>query len=407
MLTQRLLAEKLAAVRSAQAAASPPRHPVPDRADGLARWLGAELRVADVGRVVLVERSIPLPAGVAAALATLPAACYFDTETTGLSTGAGTVVFLAALGRLEGERLVVHQYLLPDYPDELALLRHVAAELSSVERLVTYNGRTFDLPLVVARLTVNGLFAAMAEIPQRHDDLLPVARRLWRRSLGSARLADVEAGVLGIRRTSDCPSWEVPGRWFGYLRGGSPDLLVEVLDHNLQDIASLALLEGELLRLRAGGWRDATALDHRGMAIELLREARGAEALAVLEHALEHASDPTEAAALRRLSSRLLLAGGEPERAEALWREGTRRASIEAAAAWIEVARIRERHRGDLRGALEATQAASRVLDLAFALGRGGSIEAIARTRLIVDRRQRRLRRWVAAAERRRARAAA
>lgn len=401
----RTLADRIAAARNERSATlAAPR--VADRADGLARWLGAELRIADVGRVVLVERSIPLPPDVAAALATLPVACYFDTETTGLSTGAGTVVFLAALGRLEGDRLVVHQYLLPDYPDELALLRHVAAELAAAERLVTYNGRAFDLPLVVSRLTVNGLFSALADIPQRHDDLLPVARRLWRRSLGSARLADVEAGVLDVRRTSDCPSWEVPGRWFGYLRGGSPDLLVEVLDHNLQDIASLALLEGELLRLRAGGWREAPGLDHRGMAIELLRDARGAEALEVLEHALERTVDPAEAAALRRLSSRLLLAGGEPERAEALWREGTRRASIEAAAAWVEVARIRERHRGDLRGALEATQAASRVLDLAFALGRGGSIEAIARTRLIVDRRLRRLRRWVGAADRR-ARAAA
>ncbi|MEO8509891.1 MAG: ribonuclease H-like domain-containing protein [Chloroflexota bacterium] len=407
MLTQRLLADKLAAVRRSQGTASPSRPLAADRADGLARWLGAELRVADVGRVILIERSIPLPVDVAAALATLPAACYFDTETTGLSTGAGTVVFLAALGRLDGQRLVVHQYLLPDYPDELALLRHVAAELAVAERLVTYNGRAFDLPLVVARLTVNGLFSAMAEIPQRHDDLLPVARRLWRRSLGGARLADVERGVLGVERTSDCPSWEVPGRWFGYLRGGSPELLVAVLDHNLQDIASLALLEGELLRLRAGGWRNAAALDHRGMAIELLRDGRGADALEVLEHALDGTVDPAEAAGLRRLSSRLLLAGGEPERAEALWRDGTRRASIEAATAWVEVARIRERHRGDLRGALEATQAASRVLDLAFALGRGGSIEAIARTRLIVDRRLRRLRRWVAAAERRRARVAA
>jgi hypothetical protein len=199
----------------------------------------------------------------------------------------------------------------------------------------------------------------------------------------------------------------VPGRWFGYLRGGSPDLLVQVLDHNLQDIASLALLEGELLRLRGGGWRAAPGLDHRGMAIELLRDARGAEALEVLQHALSLALDPGEAAGLRRLSSRLLLAGGEPERAEALWREATRRASIDAAAAWIEVARIRERHRGDLAGALDAAAAASRVLDVAFALGRGGSMTELGRTRILVEGRLRRLRRWVAAAERRRRRSAA
>jgi hypothetical protein len=89
------------------------------------------------------------------------------------------------------------------------------------------------------------------------------------------------------------------------------------------------------------------------------------------------------------------------ERAEDLWTVGTRRASVDAATAWIEVARIRERHRGDLRGAMDAAAAASRVLDVAFALGRGGSIAEVGRTRLTVDRRLRRLRRWVAAAERR------
>ena len=77
---------------------------------------------------------------------------------------------------------------------------------------------------------------------------------------------------------------------------------------------------------------------------------------------------------------------------------------MDAAAAWIEVARIRERHRGDLRGAMDAAAAASRVLDIAFALGRGGSIAEVGRTRLTVERRLRRLRRWVDAAERRAAR---
>src|SRR5918994_456822 len=116
------------------------------------------------------------------------------------------------------------------------------------------------------------------------------------------------------------------------------------------------------------------------------------------------AANPSEANALRRIASRLLIALGEVDRAEELWALGTRRASVDAAGAWIEVARIRERHRGDLRGAMDAAAAASRVLDIAFALGRGGSIAEVGRTRLTVERRLRRLRRWVAAAERRAAR---
>ena len=125
--------------------------------------------------------------------------------------------------------------------------------------------------MLAARLTFHGLFREQASLPEVHDDLLPDARRLFRRPLGGARLADVEAGVLGVRRSSDCPGSEVPARYFGYLRGGSPDILAEVLDHNLQDVVSLALLEAELCRLRAGGWREAPVLDPRGMALELLR----------------------------------------------------------------------------------------------------------------------------------------
>jgi hypothetical protein len=313
---------------------------------------------------------------------------------------------MAAVARVARGRITVRQYLLPDYPHEPAMLRALSADLATAPRLVTYNGRTFDVPMLSARLTVHGLFTQQAALPAEHDDLLPDARRLFRRPLGGARLADLEAGVLGVRRHSDCPGSEVPARYFGYLRGGSPDILAEVLDHNYQDVVSLALLEAELHRLRSGGWRNAINLDARGMALELLRAGAIEDALELVERAQATDPDPGEANALRRVASRLLVALGHVDRAEELWAIGTRRASVEAAAAWIEVARIRERHRGDLRGALEATNAASRVLDIAFALGRGGSIAELGRTRVSVERRQRRLRTWVAAAERRRARIA-
>jgi uncharacterized protein len=402
-VTARTLAERLATLR-AQRAPPPSPPPVADRAETLARWFDARLTVAPGGTVLLVERRVASPPGVAVSLGRLRRTCYFDTETTGLSTGAGTVIFLAGLGWLGTEQIVVRQYLLPDYPHEAALLRRVAAELAGAERVVTYNGRAFDLPMLASRLTVHGLFEEQAALPDAHDDLLPVARRLWRRRLGGARLSQVESGVLGVRRESDVAGGDVPGRYFDYLRGGSPQLLADVLDHNLQDVVSLALLEAEVLRLRAGAWRDATVLDPHGMAIELLRLGAAAEALELLEAGLEACGDPAEASTLRRLATRLLLAAGESGRAEALWRDGTRRASLEAATAWIEVARIRERHRDDLVGALEAASAASRVLDIAFALGRGGGPQALGAVRLRVESRLRRLRRWVAAADRRAAR---
>jgi hypothetical protein len=400
-MTTRTLADRLAAVRSPA-----PRRPIaPDgRIEMLVRWFGARTTVVEGGTVLMVERRVALSPAAGRAVAGLPPGAYFDTETTGLSTGAGTVIFLAGVARVERDAILVRQYLLPDYPFERPLLRALAADLAASERLVTYNGRTFDLPMLAARLTFHGLFREQAAIPTAHDDLLPTARRLFRRPLGGARLADVESGVLGVVRTSDCPGSEVPARYFGYLSGGSPDILAAVLDHNLQDVVSLALLEAELARLRTGGWRDARVLDPRGMALDLLRAGAVDDALELVETAQAITTDPAEANALRRVASRLLVAAGDVERAEELWRLGTRRASVDAAAAWIEVARIRERHRNDLHGALEAAAAASRVLDLALALGRGGSLDAIGRARLRVEGRLRRLRRWVAAADRRAAR---
>jgi uncharacterized protein len=403
MLAPRTLSDRLATVRGRPAPNAAPR-PEADRLDRLARWFNARTDVVEDGRVLVVERTAPIDAGPAASIEALEPAVYFDTETTGLSTGAGTVIFLAGAARVARGRVTVRQYLLPDYPYERPLLRAVAAELADAARVVTYNGRAFDLPMLAARLTVHGLFREQAALPAMHDDLLPDARRLFRRPLGGARLADVEAGVLGVRRTSDCPGSEVPLRYFGYLRGGSPDILAEVLDHNFQDVVSLALLEAELCRLRGGGWRDAPVLDPRGMALELLRAGAVEDALELVESAQAAATDPAEANALRRVAARVLIALGHVERAEELWTLGTRRASVDAASAWVEVARIRERHRNDLRGALEAAAMASRVLDIAFALGRGGSISEVGRTRLTVERRLRRLRRWVDAAERRDAR---
>jgi uncharacterized protein len=403
MLTQRSLADRLEAVRSAQNAArpAPRRVDADDRAQRLARWFDARTDVTPDGLALVVERRVPAPPDVAERLAGQPEGAYFDTETTGLSTGAGTVIFLAGVARLEGSRIMVRQYLLPDYPHEPALLRALAADLATAPRLVTYNGRGFDVPMLAARMTFHGLYREQAALPDRHDDLLPDARRLFRRPLGGARLADVEAGILGVRRASDCPGSEVPIRYFGYLRGGSPDILAEVLDHNFQDVVSLVQLEAELCGLRAGGWREARLLDARGMALELLRAGAVDDALELVERAQATVADPAEANALRRVASRLLIALGHVERAEALWTLGTRRASVDAATAWIEVARIRERHRGDLRGAMEAAAAASRVLDIAFALGRGGSIAEVGQTRIAVERRLRRLRRWIEAAERR------
>ena len=166
----RSLAERLASLRTERAHVISPR-PVADRAETLARWFDARLTAEPGGTVLLVERRVALPPGVALALGHLPRGCYFDTETTGLSTGAGTVIFLAGLAWLEANQVVVRQFLLPDYPHEAALLRNVAAELAGAERVITYNGRAFDLPMLASRLTVHRRHAAVVE-----DHQVPAAQ---------------------------------------------------------------------------------------------------------------------------------------------------------------------------------------------------------------------------------------
>ncbi|MFN2483330.1 MAG: ribonuclease H-like domain-containing protein [Candidatus Limnocylindria bacterium] len=356
--------------------------------------------------VVVLERSVGLPASVAESLPRSEDARYFDSETTGLSTGSGTVLFLAAVGRVDDDRLIVRQYLLADYPGERALLELVASDLAGGRRVVSYNGRAFDMPLLRGRLALHGMHAATAALPAAHDDLLHPARRLWRRALGSVRLAEVERAVLRVRRMSECASWEIPGRFFAYLNGAPADILREVVDHNAQDVASLVLLQAELARLRTGGWRAAALVDPRGMALELMGVGAASDALEILEAAVDGCSDDDEAARLRRLAARLLVTSGQPDRAEALWRAATGHATVDSATSWIEIARLRERYRGDLAGALEAAHAASRALDLALALGRGGGITQIGRARLLVERRRRRLSRRLAVANRRAERAA-
>ena len=174
---------------------------------------------------------------------------FFDTETTGLSGGAGTLVFLIALGRLAGERLEVEQFFLTDYPGEPEFLRHLAPALSSAGLYVSYNGRTFDAPILSGRFALNRLSLE----PRGHSDLLYWARRLWKRVLEDCSLGTIEREVLGVERGQDVAGWEVPGIYLEYLQRGWSPRLPLVWEHNLQDVRSLAELFARLNRALGGG----------------------------------------------------------------------------------------------------------------------------------------------------------
>ena len=147
---------------------------------------------------------------------------YLDTETTGLG-GSGTVAFLVGMGWLNDEGFEVHQFLMRDYPEEPYLLKHVAAGLERFDVLCTFNGSTFDVPLLESRLLMNRMDRSCLEMP--HIDLLHMSRRLWKLRLGRCNLSRLEEAILVQPREEDLPGSEVPQRYFDYLKTKREDLL--------------------------------------------------------------------------------------------------------------------------------------------------------------------------------------
>jgi len=169
---------------------------------------------------------------------------YLDTETTGLSGGTGTVAFLIGLGWFAGSSFVTRQLFMRDYAEEracLACLRDIALKKKF---LVTFNGKSFDINLLGTRFIMNRLTNPFADFP--HLDLLHPTRRLLSHRLENNRLVTVEEGVLAFVREGDIPGWEIPERYFRWLRSRRPRLMMDVCHHNRLDIISMAALTRHL-----------------------------------------------------------------------------------------------------------------------------------------------------------------
>ncbi|MBR1559098.1 MAG: ribonuclease H-like domain-containing protein [Clostridia bacterium] len=174
-----------------------------------------------------------------------PRRCLFmDTETTGLSGGAGTVAFLVGAGFCDGDSFVVEQYLMREYADEPELIDRLARRMDGFDAVCTFNGRNFDMPLLQSRFTMCRMRHRWRDLDDL--DLLYPARRAWKLRIGSCRLSRIESEILGMPREGDLPGSEVPGRYFEFLKTGDESLLTDIIDHNRQDIATLVTL---LIRL--------------------------------------------------------------------------------------------------------------------------------------------------------------
>jgi tetratricopeptide (TPR) repeat protein len=211
---------------------------------------------------------------------------FVDTETTGLAGGAGTIAFLIGVGRwVEGVGFRVAQLFLEDLDREEALLEALARELDGVRCLVTYNGRSYDVPLLENRHVLNRRPWPLASAA--HLDLLHPARTLWRQGNVDCRLATLEESVLGYRRQDDIPGSEIPALYNHFLRRGATQRLADVFRHNRDDLLSLAGLlwaagAGERtsaaglgrLHTRRGRHREAAELLAAALGEDLPRELR-------------------------------------------------------------------------------------------------------------------------------------
>jgi len=212
---------------------------------------------------------------------------FLDTETTGLAGGTGTYAFLIGVGSIDAQGFRLRQFFMRDYGEEASLLHRLAEYLAPFDVLITYNGKSYDQPLLETRyrmVRARHPFSSM-----EHLDLLFGARRLWKLRLESCRLVDLENRILGVERQGDLPGEMIPYVYFDYLRSQKAFQVVPIFHHNAIDILSLACLTAivpfafrapERAEVRHGA-------DLIGLARWLLQAERQDEALKLFRRALE------------------------------------------------------------------------------------------------------------------------
>ena len=193
---------------------------------------------------------------------------WLDTETTGLAGGTGTYVFLLGIAYFAEGELVLRQHLLHDIGFERAFVEALQVELEPFRACASYNGKSFDLPLLRTRWVMT--LRSEITVDESHLDLLHPARRLWRDRYGSTGLKQLEESLFDEGRINDIPGSLIPDAYFHYLRKRDPAIIAPVLEHNARDIVSLVRIADRVaVAVRAA--RSGRAPDHAPAAYALAR----------------------------------------------------------------------------------------------------------------------------------------
>jgi len=294
---------------------------------------------------------------------------FLDTETTGLAGGSGTHAFLVGVAWWEDGGLEIEQFFLREQSEERALLFALRERIAERPILVTFNGKSFDWPLLETRYRMSRKISMPS--PRAHLDFLHPARNLWRLRLGSVRLSELERHVLGWDRGADLLSGLIPQIYFDYLRGGPPERLVPVLNHNQMDLRGLAALSSRTLSLLS----DAENLGLDGLelfGVSRICEKRGEDTRArkLYEKSISSILPTETDRAARRSLARLAKREGDYDLACELWKNalGNTRHGYEAyeqlAIYYEHKARNPEQAQQVVRQALDELRGAIQVGDI-------------------------------------------
>jgi uncharacterized protein YprB with RNaseH-like and TPR domain len=245
-------------------------------------------------------------------------ALFLDIEATGLDHGAGTHAFLIGWGRLVGDELLVRQVLLREPSEEEAVLQLLVEALEDDPLLVSFNGKSYDLTVLQARLVIQRFYHRTdCDLKLRpHLDLLHLGRNLHKGRFEDTRLGTLERELLGFHRQDDVPGHLVPSCWFHFLRTGDAGPLAGVLLHNLHDVVSMVVLADRLaLDARRGPDPTRDAAISGNLARLMLRRRLPGDAQAVLAG---HPTASLGAHDLRALVTATRRAGDEAGYAAAL-----------------------------------------------------------------------------------------
>jgi uncharacterized protein YprB with RNaseH-like and TPR domain len=288
---------------------------------------------------------------------------FLDTETTGLAGGTGTYAFLIGLAWWDAGGLQVEQFFMRDFTEEYSVLHELSARVAGRPVLVTFNGKSFDWPLLENRFTMTRSIA----VPKlaAHLDLLHPARAVWKLRLGSVRLVELERHVLdaprlGWHRENDVASALIPQFYFDYLRGGPVEPLAGVVRHNQMDLRGLAALFGKinaLLSEPAGAAGEIESVDLFGLSRFLQRRGETNRAHSACAQALQIGLPAEFRPKARRELALMAKRRGEHARAAEIWLEIV--ADLhDGIHACEQLAIYYERHAKDLTRAAEFAQLA-------------------------------------------------